>query len=174
MIQSETPRGDFDELVARNIRALVDVRRQTQAQRTWKVRVADAITAFAGSMTSVLAHTVLFGGWVVVNLGVVPGLEPWDPFPFVMLAALASVEAIYLTTFVLISQNRQEELNEERAELDLQVSLLGEHEVTRLIAVVDRIAERLGVERPPDIEALKQDIRPEQVMEDIARARDED
>lgn len=173
MSQPASPRGVFDQVLARNIRALVDVRRDTEARRSWKVRVADAITRFLGSMTSVLAHTALYGGWVVLNSGVVPGVRPWDPFPFVMLAALASVEAIYLTTFVLISQNRQEELDEERAELDLQVSLLSEHEVTRLIQLVDAIAARLGIERPAEIEALKQDVRPEQVMEDIGRARRE-
>ena len=74
-----------------------------------------------------------------------PGLRPFDPFPFVMLAMAASVEAIFLSTFVLISQNRMAELADKRADLDLQINLLSEHEITRLVKLLDAVAKRLGI-----------------------------
>lgn len=159
-------------VLGRNIRALLEVRRETERRMSLEDRVADAITGFAGSMRFVYAHVVLFGGWLLLNTGVVPGVRPWDPFPFVMLAMFASVEAIFLSTFVLISQNRMSVLSERRADLDLQVSLLSEHEVTRLVQMVDALCLHLGVrmERAEDLEELKEDVRPEVVMEEIQAA----
>src|SRR5690349_10517255 len=89
-------------VVHRNIAALLDVRRAAERRRTISDRIADAVTGFAGSMWCVYVHAVLFGGWIVVNLGWVRGIRPFDPFPFVMLAMFASVEAIFLSTFILI------------------------------------------------------------------------
>jgi uncharacterized membrane protein len=156
-------------IVQRNIRALLEERRQHERRMNAEERVADAITRFAGSMRFVYLHALLFGGWLVLNLGVVPGVTPFDPFPFVMLAMFASVEAIFLSTFVLISQNRQAALAEKRADLDLQISLLSEHEVTRLVAMVDAIGEHLGIDhaRSDDVEELKRDVRPEAVLREI-------
>src|SRR4051794_25197813 len=106
----------------RNIEALLQ-RRQREAQnKAGQARMADAITRFTGSMRFVYLHLGLFGLWILVNLGWLP-LPRFDP-SFVILAMFASVEAIFLSTFVLISQNRLTALAEQRAELDLQISLL--------------------------------------------------
>src|SRR5438045_2164696 len=131
---------ELSDIVHRNIRALLEVRKEFERQKRVEERVADCITAFTGSLRFVYMHAALFAAWIVVNLGWVPGVRPFDPFPFVMLAMLASVEAIFLSTFVLISQNRMAALAERRAELDLQINLLAEHEITRLIQLVDAIA----------------------------------
>src|SRR5207253_319971 len=113
-------------------------------------RFADTITAFAGSMWCVYAHALLFGFWIVANVGLVPGIKPFDPFPFVMLAMFASVEAIFLSTFILISQNRMQLMADRRAELDVQISLLTEHELTRAITLLDNIAQKMQAPRPPE------------------------
>jgi uncharacterized membrane protein len=159
----------LSEVVHRNIEALLEVRRVHQRQKGAEERAVDAITRFAGSMRFVYVHAVLFGGWILINLGLMPGVRPFDPFPFVMLAMFASVEAIFLSTFVLISQNRMAALADRRADLDLQVSLLAEHEVTRLIHMVDTLARRLGVEdlSVPDMDELKKDVPPEAVLQEI-------
>ncbi len=159
-------------VVGRNIRALTEVRRREARLRSRSDRIADAVTRFAGSMWCVYAHAVLFGGWLVVNAGWVPKLTPWDPFPFVMLAMFASVEAIILSTFILITQNRMQRMADRRAELDLQVSLLTEHELTRAIHLLDGIALRVGAQRPPEPELheMKRDVAPERVAEEIERA----
>ena len=89
----------------RNIEALEERRRQEAAAAPLEARVAEAITRFTGSMRFVYVHLALYGAWIVANLGVVPGVPKFDP-SFVVLAMVASVEAIFLSTFVLISQNR--------------------------------------------------------------------
>lgn len=117
-------------------------------------------------MKFVYIHLVLFGLWIVINLGWLPGVPRFDP-SFVVLAMVASVEAIFLSTFVLITQNRMAALADKRADLDLQISLLAEHEVTRLITLVTAMAERMGLEvaRDPELAELSQDVAPEKVME---------
>jgi uncharacterized membrane protein len=168
--------GRVAEVITRNIHAIIEARESATAIRSRAHRFADRITAFTGSMASVVLHGVLFGGWLLFNSGVVPGVPPWDPFPFVMLAMWASVEAIFLTTFVLISQNRMQALADQRADLNLQIDLLAEHEVTRLLELVDDIAKRLGIERPPEreLEMLKEDVAPTTVLrqiEEVERTR---
>jgi uncharacterized membrane protein len=164
--------NELARVVRRNIRTMLDVRRATEREKAVDERVADAITSFTGSMKFVYLHAAFFGGWLAVNVGAAPGVRPFDPFPFVMLAMIASVEAIFLSTFVLISQNRMAALADKRADLDLQINLLAEHEVTRLIGLVDRIAARVGVapRRPHDLDELKQDVQPERVLEEIEAA----
>lgn len=168
-------RSEVEGVVRRNVEALREVQRNLERNKSFQEALADRITGFTGSMTFVFLHAALFGGWLVVNTGVVPFIKPFDPFPFVMLAMIASVEAIFLSTFVLISQNRMQALADKRAELDLQINLLAEHEVTRLIELVDGISRHLQVRRgsDPHLEELKKDVHPEVVLDEIERAKQE-
>jgi uncharacterized membrane protein len=119
----------------------MDLRREREeAQASREERVAQAITDSPGSMKFVYLHLAIFGFWVIANLGLVPGISPWDP-SFVVLAMVASVEAIFLSTFVLISQNRISAADK-RADLDLQIRLLAEHEVTKIAELVSAMAQR--------------------------------
>ncbi|UOQ69929.1 DUF1003 domain-containing protein [Hymenobacter volaticus] len=154
-------------IVERNIQELLQRRQAEEARRTWQERLADAVTAFAGSLTFVFIHLSLFGGWLLWNVGWL-GLKPFDP-SFVVLAMFASVEAIFLSTFVLISQNRMSAQANKRAELNLQVSLLGEHEITRLVTLVAEMSKKLGIQEghDPEIAELVKDVRPEQVLDTI-------
>jgi uncharacterized membrane protein len=162
------------KVVDRNIRALLEHRQEQQVSRSREERIADAITAFAGSMRFVYIHLLVFGLWILINLGWLPVVPRFDP-SFVVLAMVASVEAIFLSTFVLISQNRMAALADKRADLDLQVSLLTEHEITRLITLVTAIAERMELEaaQNPELAELSRDVQPEKVMEKMeAHERD--
>ena len=133
-------------------------------------RIADVVTRFAGSMVFVVVHLVVFGFWVVVNTGLLRVVPKWDE-SFVVLGTFASAEAIFLSTFVLISQNRMAAAADKRADLDLQISLLSEHEVTRLVAMTSAIAAKLNVTSPVDseIEELKQDVAPNAVLDKIEK-----
>lgn len=155
-------------VVDRNVRALLARRAAEDRAKTRSERIADAITRFAGSMTFVYIHLVMYGAWILLNLGVVPGITPWDP-TFVILAMEASVEAIFLSTFVLISQNRMSALADKRADLDLQVSLLSEHEITRILSLVQQMAGQMDIDeaRDPELEELARDVHPEKVLEKI-------
>jgi uncharacterized membrane protein len=155
-------------VLARNIRMLQERREREEATAALEERTAGAISRFSGTMRFVYAHVVVYGFWLLVNLGLVPGVPKFDP-SFVILAMVASVEAIFLSTFILITQNRMSAAADRRAELDLQISLLAEHEVTKLAALLSAIADRLGIQTEVDAEAeeLKQDIAPEAVLDEI-------
>ena len=157
-----------------NIQRLSERERRTAANAPASQRAADAITRFTGSMTFVAIHLALYGGWILVNLGVAPALPRFDP-TFVVLAMVASVEAIFLSTFVLISQNREAEANRRRAELDLHVNLLAEHELTRLADLIDRIARKLEVPvDAPVLAEIEQDVDPTAVMDALDAERRQD
>jgi uncharacterized membrane protein len=153
-------------VVDRNIQALLVHRREEENSRSGQERIADTVTRFTGSLRFVYIHLIAFGLWILINLGWLPVVPKFDP-SFVVLAMVASVEAIFLSTFVLISQNRMAALADKRADLDLQISLLAEHEITRLISLVTAIAERLelDVAQNPELAELSQDVAPEKVME---------
>ena len=167
------PPQNLDSSLQRNIRALEDRRRNEAAHATREERIAEAITAFTGSMRFVYLHLALYGAWILANLGIIPGLPKFDP-SFVILAMAASVEAIFLSTFVLISQNRMAAAADKRADLDLQISLLTEHELTRLSQVVVAIAGRMGIraDADPQMQEVQRDVAPEAVLDAIeARQR---
>jgi uncharacterized membrane protein len=159
------PRSSMAEVVERNIRALLTRRRSEDERAGWQDRLADRIPGFAGSMRFVYLHLAIYGLWILANLPGVP-LPHFDP-TYVVLAMAASVEAIFLSTFILITQNRMAAQAERRAELDLQVSLLAEHEITRLITLVTAIAERMGIDaaQDPELAELAQDVAPEKVLD---------
>jgi uncharacterized membrane protein len=117
-------------------------------------------------MAFVYLHLSLFGFWIVANLGWVPGIPQWDE-SFVVLAMIASVEAIFLSTFVLISQNRMAAAADKRADLDLQINLLTEHEVTKLVDMVSEISKHLGLGHVAgeEVEELKRNVAPEAVLD---------
>ena len=159
--------------VDRNIRALVERRMAGERRKPLQDRIVHRITRFTGSMAFVILHLVLFGGWVALNLGWIPG--PRFDHDFVKLATFASVEAIFLSTFVLITQNRMAALAEERAELHLHMSLLAEHEVTHVLSLVREMAEKMGIPDAfnPELDELAREIPPELVLDRIDRMQQE-
>jgi uncharacterized membrane protein len=158
------------KVVERNIRSLLDQRKREELNKSAQERIADTITRFAGSMSFVYIHLCLFGIWIIWNLKLL-GLKPFDE-SFVVLAMFASVEAIFLSTFVLISQNRASIQSDKRADLDLQVSLLAEHEVTHLIKLVRAIAQKMEIEDDKaELDELVQYIRPETMMETMDKKK---
>lgn len=168
----DSPHG-LNQALERNIAALTGRRRADQARAPLQARIADAVTRFTGSLAFVYLHLALVGLWVAVNVGALPGVPRFDP-TFVILATVASVEAIFLSTFVLISQNRMQADADRRAGLDLHISLLTEHELTRLARVVLAIAERLDidVQRSDDVQEIERDVEPERVLDEIEAQKD--
>jgi uncharacterized membrane protein len=163
---------DYSEITSvlkRNIRTMDSRRASEDAHATLQQRLSDPITRFAGSMASIVFHGVVLSCWIVGNIGWIGLIRPWDP-SFVVLGMAASVEAIFLTTFVLMSQNRMSVAAVMRADLDLQINLLAEHEVTKLVALVSALTDHFGVRvdiSEAQIEELKQDVKPEAVLDEI-------
>lgn len=166
--ENEIP--EMANVVERNVNALLNRKKEETRKRNLKEKIVDSITAFAGSMFSVYLHFILFGGWITWNLGWL-SLKPFDP-NFINLATFAAMEAIFLTTFVLIGQKRMNIQTEKWAELDLHVSLLTEHEVTRMMHLVKAIAKKMEIEGADDseIEELSKDIHPDNVLDVMEKA----
>jgi uncharacterized membrane protein len=168
--QGKEPSPPLSHIMMRNIRTIIDLRQNATRQRGLQDRIADSITNFSGRMVFVYLHIVWFSVWILLNTGRL-GLPVFDPFPYGLLTMIVSLEAIFLSTFVLISQNRQSEEAERRSDLDLQMDLLTEHELTRALLMLDKIQEKLGVEKDPDPELteLEKEIKPEDVLAEIER-----
>jgi uncharacterized membrane protein len=160
----------IDRLTQRNVEVVKKLEEAAQQERTASDRIANVIANFCGSMTFVWVHIVWFGGWIVLNL--LPGVRHIDPFPFTFLTLVVSLEAIFLSTFILISQNHDTRMSERRNHLDLQINLLSEQENTKMIMMLQAIARKVGaeeVEHDQDMKELAQDTELEKVVELIDR-----
>ena len=156
-----------EELTQRNVETVLELEEAAREQRTRTDRVAEVIAGFCGSMTFVWVHVIWFGGWVVFNL--LPGIKHVDPFPFTFLTLVVSLEAIFLSTFILISQNHDSRISEKRNHLDLQINLLSEQENTQILTILQQIAAKVGADVAHDSHAkvLEQETKPERLVEQI-------
>ena len=137
-----------------NIQAVIELERATHRERTWFERLTDAVSAAASNTKFIIVHLIWFPAWVAYNAW---SAHPFDPYPFNLLTWLVSMEAILLTLFVLISQDRMTKLADKRAHLDLQVNLLAEQELTAILKVLVLVAEKTGVDlagRDPNLAQL--------------------
>ena len=168
-----------NEIVRKNTAAVIEMHRKITQARTLGGRLADTINDFTGSMVFVYVHVFWFAAWVLLNVGVVkiPYLSGFDPFPFSLLTMIVSLEAIFLSTFVLISQQRLACASERRAELDLQVNLLAEQKATKVLEMLDQIREQLdnmgsrfSLKSDPEVNALKVSPEPREVLQVIEEA----
>jgi uncharacterized membrane protein len=159
-----------EDVTQRNVQAIVRLEENAKANRDRTDRMADAIARFCGSFTFVWVHLIWFGAWVAVN--VIPGMPRFDPFPFTFLTLVVSLEAIFLSTFILISQNHETRLSERRNQLDLQINLLTEQENTKMLELLERIAEKIGArtDDDPSRRVLEQATRPEKLVDQIEKA----
>jgi uncharacterized membrane protein len=166
--KSEKEHHGLSKVIVRNIRTILRLRANAARKRDLQTRFADAVTEFSGRMIFVYLHIVWFGAWILLNSGWF-GIRAFDPFPYSFLTMIVSLEAIFLSTFVLISQNRQAKDNEYRADLDLHTNLLTEHELTRVLQMLDAIQKKLGITDPTNGELpdLEKETRPEDVLSEI-------
>ena len=160
----------LSKVIERNIRTIIHLRTKAARERGLQSRIADAITSFSGRMIFAYVHIIWFGIWILLNTGQF-GVRAFDPFPYGLLTMVVSLEAIFLSTFVLISQNRLGEETERRADLDLHIGLLTEHELTRVLQMLDAIQDRLGIvdHANSELADLEMETRPEDVLAEIER-----
>ena len=156
-----------EQLTEQNVETITRLEQAARQQRTPTDRLAEAIASFCGSMTFVWVHVLWFGTWILLNL--IPGIHHIDPFPFTFLTLIVSLEAIFLSTFILISQNLDSRISERRSHLDLQLNLLSEQENTKMIVMLHAIAAAVGADlsQDPHLEALSEETEPERLIEQI-------
>jgi uncharacterized membrane protein len=162
-----------DDLTRENVQSMRRVEEAALANRSRADRMAAFIATFCGSMPFVWLHVVAFACWIGLNSW--PGLAHWDPYPFTFLTLVVSLEAIFLSSFILISQNYELRIADRRNQLDLQINLLTEQENTKMIQILERIAKKVGAEvSDPDVQILKETTHPEKLIAQIEEAqRDE-
>jgi uncharacterized membrane protein len=160
----------LNKVIERNIRTIIRLRLKADRERSVHDRIADTVTAWSGRMVFVYVHVVWFGLWILLNTGW-GGLRAFDPFPYGLLTMIVSLEAIFLSTVVLISQNRLGGEIERRADLALHIGLLTEHELTRVLQMLDAIQRRMGIDddEASELADLEMETKPEDVLAEIER-----
>ena len=166
-LQKSITRGSVVDLLERNVEVVQKLEEAAKQERTTSDRLATIIANFCGSMKFVWVHVIWFSAWIVVN--VTPGVRHVDPFPFTFLTLVVSLEAIFLSTFILISQNHDTRISERRNNLDLQINLLSEQENTKMLMMLRAIARQVGaeIEHDEEMAVLAQDTELETVIEHI-------
>jgi uncharacterized membrane protein len=144
--QSNTKKHSLQHRIQQNSEIIQSLKERQDEKRTRAEKIADKMTEIFGSIGFLVANIIWFAIWIVINLGLIPGVAAFDPFPFGLLTMIVSLEAIILAIFVLISQNRSSKIADLREEVDLQVDMLTEREITKLLHVVCAIAEKNGID----------------------------
>jgi uncharacterized membrane protein len=161
-----------DDLTRENVRSMRRLEETAMANRSRADRMAAFIANFCGSMPFVWLHVAAFGCWIALNTW--PGLAHWDPYPFTFLTLVVSLEAIFLASFILISQNYEMRVSDRRNQLDLQINLLAEQENTKMLQMLERIAKKVGADTAdPDVRILEQTTDPEKLVTQIEQAQHE-
>jgi uncharacterized membrane protein len=162
--------GTVEDLTRENVQAMRKLEKLAVAKRTTADRIAEFVARFCGSIPFVWIHAVVFAFWIGWNA--LPPLPHFDPYPFTFLTLVVSLEAIFLSSFILISQNYEMRVTERRSQLDLQINLLAEQENTKILQLLDRMSRKMGLtdEDDPDIRVLEQATRPETLARQIEDA----
>jgi uncharacterized membrane protein len=144
------PAGEsIEQLTRSNIEAILQLERERQARRPWAYRVAASIAGFCGTAPVLWLHAAFFIGWLAFN----SSRLAFDPYPFTFLTMVVSLEAIFLSFFIMIGQNIASRESERRHQLDLQINLLNEREMTAMLRLMARMADKLGISPADQAEA---------------------
>ena len=154
MARTEQPDGRVGENAE-----IKSVKGRADQRRRLPERIADALTLGFGSMAFLVLNVIWFVVWIVINVGLIPGIEPFDPFPFGFLTMVVSLEAIALAIIVLMSQNRAAKIADLREEVDLEIDRMAEAELTKLLQIVSMLAEKQGIDLSRDHE-LREMVQP--------------
>jgi uncharacterized membrane protein len=153
-------------VIQRNIRKIIQIRQKAVLEQSLQDRIAHGMTTFSGSMLFFYLHVVLFSVWILLNTGRV-GVSRFDPYPYGLLSTVVSMEAIFLTTFVLLSQNLLGKEAERLTDLGLQTGLLTEHELTRVLQMLRAIQCKIGITNDEDSNLADADLEMETKLEDV-------
>ena len=170
---SASASSDAEALTRRNVERIQALEAREHDKAKPSDRVADAIANFSGSIAFVWITVLLIGGWIAANL-LLPRRERLDPFPFPLLTLVLSIEAIFLSIFILMSQNRAARISDKRSHLDLQLTLLSEQENTKMLLMLEQIGKAVGalVVPDPEVQVLEEATQPEALSRQIDQAID--
>jgi uncharacterized membrane protein len=159
-------------LVAENIEAIVQAEEDALLRRPRREAILEAVGSFVGTPWFVIAHAMMVAIWVLINVGLIPLVRPFDRYPYNLLSTVVSVEAVLLVAFVLATQNRMGRMAEQRAHLDLQVNLLTEREASKAIQLLQKLCEKHGIQSgvgDPEVEELSQTTEVEHFVDELRK-----
>jgi uncharacterized membrane protein len=145
-VQPETDPGEATRVVAENVETIVRLEEDALREHTPADRLAGAAARLVGSVKFIGLQFLLVIVWIAINLRLVPAIPSFDPYPFPLLCGLVSLEGVLLAAMVLIRQNRLSYVSDRRAHVDLQVNLLTEREVARVLRMVEAIGHHQGID----------------------------
>lgn len=155
LLNTITPHASHQENFDNRRRVIKSFKAKANAKRSMAEKFADLMTLKFGSVAFLALNALWFSAWIITNVGWIPSIEPFDPFPFGLLTMIVSLEAIFLAIIVLISQNREARIGELREEIELQISTISESEITKLIHLISLLLEKQGVKVHEDPELEK-------------------
>ena len=162
MKQLERRRQFFKSLEAKSLRS-----------RPFLTQLADDLTSFSGTPSFLFFNAFAFFIWIYVNLGLVPGISIFDPFPFGLLTMFVSLEAIFLSIFVLVSQNRTAKITTIREEMHMRVDLIAEEEITKVLEILAEMRKKMGIDKPDtELEYMLERINTNYIENSIAQQLD--
>lgn len=168
--QNTPPATSVDELTHRNIESILCLEEEERRAKPFLYKAVAKAAAFCGTIAFLWLNVAAFAAWIALNEVFIK----LDPYPFTFLLFLVSLEAIFLSVLILISQNMASEENERRHHLDLQINLLNEREMTAMMRLTLRMAERMHMDAADleEVRSLADDTDPESVLHDIVKAEE--
>jgi uncharacterized membrane protein len=170
---TDKPSMARSHILERNLAMLGSREDEKRATRSRAQRFCDGVTCAAGEPWFMGLHAVWFGSWLLLNSGWIPDIRPFDPFPFSFLTFVVSLEAIFLSLAILMSQSLENRQTDDRAKLDLQINLLAEREATKTLELLRAICRKQGMPEADDPELLDL-LRPteaDRVLDDLEKQR---
>jgi uncharacterized membrane protein len=157
---------------AANVSAIIALENEALNARSTSERLSDAVARQAGTIWFISAHALWFVFWILLNTGFVPGIRAFDPYPYQFLTFVVSLEAIFLSLFILMSQNRSSRQADARGHLDLQINLLAEQESTKMLQMLQGLCKHHGLPEAHDaeLEQLKQATKPEELLNELKKS----
>ena len=169
---SPTTGAMVEEISRQNVETIGRIQREAEGHRTLSELVADGFARAVGSWTFIIIQSVLLTAWVVAN--VMHVIKPWDPYPFILLNLALSFQAAYASPIIMMSQNRQARLADQRNHLALQIALLAEQEDTETLLLLRKVCEKLQIPIEDRVEqALEQATDPETLIRQIKEVEGE-
>ena len=145
-----------EKLLEQRKESIKGFKAKINTERSWAEKFADFLTESFGTLKFLIVNIVWFGGWIIVNTGLIPSIAIFDPYPFNFLTMVVSLEAIMLAIIVLMSQNRAADIDDLREEIDLHINVRAEEEITKILNIVDEIHDHMGLPNNEDDDELKQ------------------
>ncbi len=158
-IQKEKPKRNF---LNKSIESYIEF------EEKWTDALAKFLTKSFGTLRFLILVLIFIVLWIIINLGLIPGINPFDLYPFVWLVTLVQLFSIVLSIVILISQNQEERISEVRQQMDFEINVRAEQEITKILQMIEEIHTKIGIAKlDSELEQMKETINISEVKQDV-------